>query len=168
MRLSPSGNYPDNTNIRFPKGKKSHYLQFLINTSNFTWRKKPDEIDPEEDNENRVHLLSKLCAIGYMAMEAKDNNVSKAVIGMDGKQSEVGDSNGRSGKSLVGELMRCIVPTAYDKQTLRYLQRPVYLERRSREYEVRFIDDVLQNFNFEFLFPNITATGASTTRADGV
>ena len=26
------------------------------------------------------HLLSKLCAIGYMAMEAKDNNVARAVI----------------------------------------------------------------------------------------
>lgn len=32
-----------------------------------------------------------------MAMEAKDNNVARAVIGMDGKQSEVGESNGRSG-----------------------------------------------------------------------
>ena len=48
-----------------------------------------------------------------MIMEAKDNNVSKAVVGMDGKQSEVGDSNGRSGKSLIGELMRCAIPTAY-------------------------------------------------------
>lgn len=35
-----------------------------------------------------------------MLMEAKDSNVARAVIGMDGKQSEVGESNGRSGKSL--------------------------------------------------------------------
>ena len=95
------------------QGKLSHFLQFLINASNFTWRKTPDEIDAAEENENRIHLLSKLCAIGYMAMEAKDNNVARAVIGMDGKQSEVGESNGRSGKSLIGELMRNVIPTSY-------------------------------------------------------
>lgn len=46
-------------------------------------------------------------------MEAKDNNVARAVVGMDGKQSEVGESNGRSGKSLLGELMRHVTPTVY-------------------------------------------------------
>lgn len=154
FRELPGGQYEYSLS---EEGKKSHYLQFLINTSNFTWRKKPDEIDPEEDNENRVHLLSKLCAIGYMAMEAKDNNVSKAVIGMDGKQSEVGDSNGRSGKSLVGELMRCIVPTAYipGKRSDIFNDQFIWNDVLENTKFV-FIDDVLQNFNFEFLFPNIT------------
>ena len=96
-----------------PEGRKCHYLQFLINTSNFTWRKRPEEIEESEIFENNLHLLSKMCAIGYMLMECKDANVTRAVIGMDGKQSEVGDSNGRSGKSLVGELMRQVVDTVY-------------------------------------------------------
>lgn len=138
-------------------GKKCHYLQFLINTSNFTWRKKPEEITEEEENENHIHLLSKLCAIGYMIMEAKDNNVSRAVIGMDGKQSEVGESNGRSGKSLIGELMRNVVPTAYipGKRTDIFNDQFVWNDVQENTKLV-FIDDVLQNFNFEFLFPNIT------------
>ncbi|MCC2233396.1 DNA primase [Bacteroides fragilis] len=138
-------------------GKKSHYLQFLINTSNFTWRKSAEEIEPEEENENRIHLLSKLCAIGYMVMEAKDNNVARAVIGMDGKQSEVGESNGRSGKSLVGELMRNIIPTAYipGKRSDLFNDQFVWNDIQENTKLV-FIDDVLQNFNFEFLFPNIT------------
>ncbi len=138
-------------------GRKCHYLQFLINTSNFTWRKKPEDIDPEELLENNQHLLSKLCAIGYMMMEAKDNNVTRAVIGMDGKQSEVGDSNGRSGKSLVGELMRQVMTIAYLPGKKPDLLSDAFVWNDIEENtRLVFIDDVLQNFNFEFLFPNIT------------
>ena len=138
-------------------GEKCHYLQFLINTSNFTWRKPENEVTEMERNENRIHLLSKLCAIGYMLMEAKDNNVARAVIGMDGKQSEVGDSNGRSGKSLIGELMRNVMPIAYipGKNSDIFKDQFVWNDVQENTKLV-FIDDVLQNFNFEFLFPNIT------------
>ena len=139
------------------EGEKCHYLQFLINTSNFTWRKLENEVTDMEKNENRIHLLSKLCAIGYMLMEAKDNNVARAVIGMDGKQSEVGDSNGRSGKSLIGELMRNVMPIAYipGKNSDIFKDQFVWNDVQENTKLV-FIDDVLQNFNFEFLFPNIT------------
>ena len=139
------------------EGEKCHYLQFLINTSNFTWRKPDNEVTDTERNENRIHLLSKLCAIGYMLMEAKDNNVARAVIGMDGTQSEVGDSNGRSGKSLIGELMRNVMPIAYipGKNSDIFKDQFVWNDVQENTKLV-FIDDVLQNFNFEFLFPNIT------------
>ena len=92
-----------------------------------------------------------------MVMEAKDNNVARAVIGMDGKQSEVGESNGRSGKSLVGELMRNVVPTTYipGKRPDLFTDQFVWNDVQENTKLV-FIDDVLQNFNFEFLFPNIT------------
>lgn len=138
-------------------GASCQFLQFLINTSNFTWRKKPEEIEETEANENRIHLLSKLCAIGYMAMEAKDNNVARAVIGMDGKQSEVGESNGRSGKSLIGELMRNVIPTAYISGKRNDIFSDQFIWNDVQENtKLVFIDDVLQNFNFEFLFPVIT------------
>ena len=138
-------------------GEKCHYLQFLINTSNFTWRKPENEVTDTERNENCIHLLSKLCAIGYMLMEAKDSDVARAVIGMDGKQSEVGESNGRSGKSLIGELMRNVIPIAYipGKSTEIFKDQFVWNDVQENTKLV-FIDDVLQNFNFEFLFPNIT------------
>ena len=139
------------------EGKHCHFLQFLINCSNFTWRKKTDEISEEEQNENRIHLLSKLCAIGYMLMEAKDANVARAVIGMDGKQSEVGESNGRSGKSLIGELMRNVEPISYIPGKNADIFKDQFIWNDVQENtKLVFIDDVLQNFNFEFLFPNIT------------
>ena len=37
------------------EGKACQFLQFLINASNFTWRKKPEEIDELEENENKIH-----------------------------------------------------------------------------------------------------------------
>ena len=79
------------------------------------------------------------------------------VIGMDGKQSEVGDSNGRSGKSLIGELMRNVMPIAYipGKNSDIFKDQFVWNDVQENTKLV-FIDDVLQNFNFEFLFPNIT------------
>jgi len=145
-------------------GTKCHYLQFLKNASNFTWRKEQAlsrgdkvEISDQEIQENKVHLLSKLCAIGYMLMECKDASVSKAVIGMDGKQSEVGESNGRSGKSLVGELFRAVSTIAYLNGKKRDMFNDVFLWNDVVEKtKIVFIDDVLQGFRFEDLFPNIT------------
>lgn len=134
-----------------------HFLQFLINVSNFTWRKRTDEIEKIELQENRQHLLSKLCAIGYMLMECKDPGNARAVLGMDGKQSEVGDSNGRSGKSLIGEALRVVLPTAYIPGKRRDLLDDNFLWNDVVENtKIVFFDDVLINFNFEFLFPNIT------------
>lgn len=71
-------------------GKNSHFLQFLINTSNFTWRKEKQrreqlertgktdiEIPPEDLYDNVEHLVAKMCAIGFMLLEAKDRSVSR-------------------------------------------------------------------------------------------
>ncbi|MDR1981350.1 MAG: DNA primase [Tannerellaceae bacterium] len=143
-------------------GRQSHFLQFLINTSNFTWRKEesiqPDVVIPgEELYENTVHLIAKLCAIGYMLTECKDRSTSRAVVAMDGKQSEVGASNGRSGKSIIGELFKNVLPTVYingkksDMSTDNFLWDEVTEKTR-----VVFIDDVRPGFDFESLFANIT------------
>lgn len=141
-----------------PDGKLCHFLQFLENTSNFTWRKTENgQVDDGEAKENAQHLLSKLCAIGYMAMDVKDAGVTRAVIAMDGKQSEVGESNGRSGKSLVGELMRRITSVAYiGGKKDKLLDDQFVWDNITEKTRLVFIDDVKQNFDFEMLFPNIT------------
>lgn len=138
-------------------GKRCHFLQFLINASNFTWRRQPAEIEPQELQENITHLLSKLCAIGFMSLEYKDVSVNRAVIGMDGRQSEVGESNGRSGKSLIGVLMKNTIPTAYLPGKRKDLLEDQFVWNDVVENtKLVFIDDVLINFNFEQLFPNLT------------
>lgn len=140
-------------------GQKSHFLQFLINTSNFTWRLEQKEIPVPEDelDENNTHLISKLAAIGYMLMSAKDRSVSRAVVAMDGRQSEVGTSNGRSGKSILGELFKQVLPTvSINGKHKDFDKDPFIWDEVTVKTKIVFIDDVRTNFNFEFLFANIT------------
>ncbi|PID95377.1 MAG: DNA primase, partial [Bacteroidetes bacterium] len=153
-------------------GKQCDFLQFLENASNFTWRKERNGatitndpnltsekyIQQKEVDENKHHLISKLCAIGYLALTAKDANVTRAVIAMDGRPGEVGESNGRSGKSLVGELFRHISTIAYinGKQDLKkdqFLWNDVV-----EKTKLVFLDDVFVNFDFEMLFANISGS----------
>ncbi len=157
-------------------GKQCHYLNFLINASNFTWKKEKmiaggDEgvaIGTDERQENVLHLLSKLCAIGYLLLDFKDPNTAKAVVGMDGKQSEVGTSNGRSGKSLLGEAIRQVKPTVYingkknDIDTDQFIWNDV-----TEKTQLVFIDDVRPGFNFENQFANITGDWAVNYKGGG-
>ena len=139
-------------------GRLCDFLVFLENTSNFTWRKKYSEITEQEKKENAQHLLSKLSAFGYMVATAKNKSISKAVIGMDGKQSEVGVSNGRSGKSLLGEAARQVVATVYKngKEFSGGKFSPFVWDGVDERTRFVFIDDVQRDFDFESLFSLIT------------
>lgn len=146
------------------EGRKCDFLQFLENTSNFTWRKELlAETDPtqepteEELFENGQHFIAKLCAFGYLIHQYKDPTKSKAVIGMDGKQSEIGASNGRSGKSLFGKALSHVLPQSYIPGKGKNLTEDPFLfdgiEERTRNI---FFDDIRANLDFEFFFPLIT------------
>ncbi len=154
-------------------GKNCHFLQFLINASNFTWRKErnPDErmkITEQELLENNAHLVSKLCAIGFMMMSAKDKAVAKVLVGMDGKQSEVGASNGRTGKSLLGNLFQEVTPTVYINGKSREIENDQFLwSEMTVKTKVAFIDDVRTNFNIEFLFGLITGNWPVNKKSEG-
>ncbi|MDR1198355.1 MAG: DNA primase [Prevotellaceae bacterium] len=146
-------------------GKKCHFLKFLENTSNFTWRKqqliaedKPDIIiTPDELYDNTLHLIAKLCAIGYMITGAKDRNTAKAVVAMDGKQSEVNASNGRSGKSIIGELFKHVNTAVYiNGKTVDVVGDKFVWDEVTEKTRTVFFDDVRPGFDFELLFANIT------------
>jgi len=150
-------------------GRRCHFLQFLQNTSNFTWKKEQllrerngqagDDItiSQEEVRENIQHFIAKLCAIGYMATSFKDPSTAKIVIAVDGEQSEVGASNGRTGKSLLGELMSRVVPTEpIPGKTADPIKDPFIWDGISEKTRLVFIDDIRINFNMEMVFPNVT------------
>lgn len=151
-------------------GWKSHFLQFLLNTSNFHAPVKPGEkkeYNIEELADMHTHLLSKLTAIGYMVHSYRDPAVAKAIIAMDGQLSEVGDSNGRSGKSLLGMAMEQIMPTVYIGAKAKKLTDDQFLfEEVTEKTECVFLDDVRANLDFEFFFPAIT--GKMKVNAKGV
>lgn len=138
-------------------GKKCDFLRFFENASNFTWRK--DTVTAEEANENAQHLVSKMAAFGYLISSAKDRSVAKAVIGMDGKQSEFGESNGRSGKSLMGEAIRHITTSkAYNgKEFSGNAGKNQFIwDGITEKTNLVFIDDAQRSIDFEMLFSLIT------------
>lgn len=140
-----------------PTGLKCDFLQFLVNASNFTWRK--SEVTEDEQLDNQQHLISKLAAFGYLITTAKDKSVTKAVVAMDGKQADFGESNGRSGKSLLGEAVRQIICTKQLNGKAcggQNANNQFIWDGVDEKTRLVFIDDVQKDFDFELIFSLIT------------
>lgn len=148
------------------EGKKCHFLKFLKNTSNFTWRKhnkfkktgNPEDAPTmEEEFLNNRHLVNKLTGIGYLLHDYKNASELKAVIGMDGRLSEVGSSNGRTGKSLIGAAVEQVIPQEYIDAKNKKLTEDQFLFSDVTEKTMNiFLDDMRANIDFEHFFTLIT------------
>ena len=140
------------------EGHNCHFLKFLLNTSNFHNKHKSlDKLSILESTEISRHLLSKITAMGYLLHRYRDSGTLKAVIAMDGMMSEVGTSNGRSGKSILGEALRQLVPLVYVSGKKKDLTEDKFKwEEVDERTEVIFLDDLRANFDFEGVFPEIT------------
>ncbi|WP_109852784.1 hypothetical protein [Aquimarina sp. AU58] len=137
-------------------GDRCHMLQFIMNTCRFT-RKPIKDYDLDEWFHTSRHFLAKLTAIGYMLHRYRNAKILKAVVGMDAKMSEVGASNGRSGKSIIGMLLEHLIPTVTIPGKKRDLLEDRFIfEEVDERTECVFIDDVRMNFDIEALFPSIT------------
>lgn len=77
---------------------------------------------------------------------------------MDGKQSEVGVSNGRSGKSLLGEAVKMATTSKYynGKELSARSNNQFTWDGVNEKTKVVFIDDAMKDFDFEMLFGLIT------------
>lgn len=148
------------------QAEKCHFAKFIWNTSEFFWDKfinrttravVNDERTPDEQFETSLHFVSKMTAIGYLLHKYRDKSCEKAVVAMDGKLSEVGESNGRTGKSIVGSAIGKVIPQAYIGAKSKDLTTdPFIWEEVSEKTESVFLDDVRANVDFEFFFPVIT------------
>jgi len=144
------------------EGKQCGFLQFLFNTSNFYAKKEGKksvfkELSIGQTFETTKHLLSKITAIGYLLHNYRDSSVLKAVVAMDGTMTEVGSSNGRSGKSLIGEALRHALPLVFvNGKNKNFMEDKYKWEEVNERTQIVFIDDVLTNFNLEGLFTEIT------------
>lgn len=136
------------------EGAQCEFLQFLMNVSNF-WR---DVVimNSEQSREFSRHLVNKLTAMGFLLADYKYQSELKAVVAMDAQMSEVGQSNGRSGKSLIGvALSKMMAQAVIDGRKTRNDDEYIYSNVTMRTRNI-FIDDVRVNFDFENFFPAIT------------
>jgi len=150
------------------EASKSHFVQFLWNTGEFFWKKyintsdgrryeQADERTLDEMLETNHHLISKVTAIGYLLHQFFDKSKSKAIIGMDGKLSEVGSSWGGTGKSILGDAIGKVIPqVAIGGKNKKLTEDPFWAEEVTEKTDSVFLDDVRANIDFEFFFPYIT------------
>ena len=161
----------------FESMDKSDIAQFLYFTSLTYWKKLyklqqgPDgkaryveraekEIDQpslEEIHESDAHMAAKLLSIGYMIHEYSDLSNRKAIIAMDMEETEVGQSQGGTGKSIFSIMFEHLVPTyIIDGKTPRMVDDPHLYEGVDERTRCIVFDDCRVNFDFEFLFSQIT------------
>jgi len=148
------------------EGEKCNFLSFLKNTSNFTWHEEKkfertgnekDAPQLEEYFQNNRHLINKMTAIGYILHNYKNDSELKAVIAMDGKISEVGSSNGRTGKSIIGMAFQEIIPTVYiAAKNKKLTEDPFIFGDVNEKTKLVNLDDLRTNVDFEFFFPLIS------------
>lgn len=158
------------------QAENCHFAKFLYNTGDFFWR---NYIDPNgwkalphdtrtavEIAETNLHFLSKMTAIGYLLHKYRDKSCEKAVVPMDGKVGEIGESNGRTGKSLLGKALENVVPTVIiGGKSKNLTEDPFIWEEVTEKTDLVVLDDVRTGFDFEFLFPLIT--GQLTVNSKG-
>jgi len=158
------------------EASKCELLEYLKSVSLFAWEKLyyldidtkdgakkyyvRDEKQPftkEEVKSWHMHIATKLIAWGYKLRSYRDQSQMRAVICMDGLESQVGKSQGGSGKSIYAMATQYCQPlfTVDGKTADLKSDKFVYhgVDERTREI---VIDDVGVNFPFELLFSQIT------------
>lgn len=136
-------------------GNRCDFFQFLTMVSNF-WHEKQGPLSATEQMEFSQHLMNKITAMGYLLSDYKYQTELKAVIAMDGELSDVGQSNGRTGKSLIGKALSYMMEqTSIDGRNTKNDDDFIYTLVTLRTRNV-FMDDVNVNFNFERFYFAIT------------
>ncbi|WP_170110323.1 CHC2 zinc finger domain-containing protein [Flavilitoribacter nigricans] len=156
------------------EGKACDMLQFYNNTSMFHWKKlqklaeddgkkyydlksNTEEITPQDIQLHRSHLVTKMIAAGYVMHDYRDYANMKAIVCMDGIESEVGRSQGGTGKSLWSLQFEQLVPTEVVDGKKKNIEDDNHLyELVDERTHLIIFDDVRVNFPFEWLFSQIT------------
>ena len=144
-------------NLTICEDHGSHFLQFLINTSRMYHKTESRSYTQEMRDEEDVHFLNKLSSIGYLLHNFRDDSRTWAVVAMDNSISEVGESNGGTGKSLLGFAFKEVCSSVYiEGKSKKLTENPHIWGSINERTDMIFIDDVRMDVDFEFFYPVIT------------
>lgn len=124
-------------------GEENPLLEFLINTSDFSWQDRPAY------NKTGEHLLSKLCAIGYL-LSPKDPKVSLAVIATNSIGAPL--SIYSNGKTLFSKILDSYMKTlTIDgcRKELNTFQLSILEKHQAR---LLVVDNVVSNIIYNQMF----------------
>lgn len=145
-----------NNSFRFTEaGLRSDFVQFIICTSNF-WKDNEDKMTPDEKADMCTHLLNKITAIGYLLNSWKPRSEQICIVAMDAKMDEVGASNGRSGKSFIGQALKHMINVqSIDCKKIKNDDDFIY-SLVTPKTRIVFLDDIRVNFDFENFYSALT------------
>lgn len=148
----------DNFYIEYaPEAAKCEFLTFLVNTSNnFFAHDAERELSDAETFEWIHHIVNKITSLGFLLCDYKYASERKAVIIQDHLMSEVGQSHGGAGKSIIGNAIGHIVPQFFIDGKQMKRDDEFMLSGVTKATRNIFIDDVKTNFAFENLFAMVT------------
>ena len=159
------------------------FLNFLINTSRIHWKKELEDsfnnpvgkealdyhrenkfniagsrLDPAEIQEQKLHLINKIYALGYLFHEYKVMNRALCIYAMDNKIGEQGESNGGSGKSLCfGQLKRFLNRKYIPSRNRKSVEDNQFVyDGVTEKTDYVLFDDAHRYFSIDFFFSEIT------------
>lgn len=137
--------------------KKCEFLTYIQNTSNnYFTHNAPREVTEDEYWEWNQQIVNKITAIGYLLADWKPSAERKAVVVQDHLMSEVGQSNGGAGKSLVGNAISYIIPQVTIAGSMFKKDDQFAFSSVNKNTRNIFIDDIKPNFDFKHIYPLIT------------
>lgn len=108
-------------------------------------------------HEMQAGVASKMLSTGYILQPHFDEANAKAIVNMDHAESEVGRSQGGTGKSLFSMLLKPLVPNKMVDGKRGNIETDDFLyDGVTEATQLIWFDDVRVNFNFEWLFTQIT------------
>ncbi len=166
--------------------KDCDYFNFLINGSRIHWRKDLEEafdnnidrlvakeyaiknkfeiagsnLSEDEKYEQKLHLINKIYAIGYLLHKHKAPNKAWAVYAMDNKISEGSESHGGSGKSLSLSSLKNVLKNfkTIKGRDVRVTQNDFIYDGVTKFTDAILVDDANQYLNYDFFFSEITGS----------
>jgi DNA primase len=155
---------------------KCELLTFFRQTSNQHWMKEEELVEgedgikrwekrrapnasatPEDIQTMNQHVVCKMLASGYTLHDHYDRSEMKGVICMDMEESEVGRSQGGTGKSIWGTSFQyCLPAFKIDGKDQRILKDSHMFEGVDERTQCVIFNDLRVNFDFENYFSKIT------------
>lgn len=178
----PSDDSLEELDIRI-ENKDCLFFRYLIQTSRVHWRKELEDafkgdldseaaksyaekykfcidgpnLSEDEIYEQKMHLINKIYALGYLLHRYKDPDKPWCVVGMDNNISDEGESHGGTGKSIcfnaVKHFMKYVDLNGRDKKLF---DNPHVFEKINIHTDYVLIDDADQYLNFGFLYKPLT------------
>jgi len=163
--------------------KDNMFFNYLINASRIHWRKELEEslvnmkasdaeayrtahkfniegphLTDEEKLEQKLHLINKIYALGYILHTYKSPQKPWAVYAMDNKLADINESHGGSGKSVYQKAIQNVllgnhyIPGRDSQKT----KDDFIYHGVTEETDFLFVDDCNQYLDYGFFFPAIT------------